>query len=227
VWFAARHGGVSAAPYATLDVADHVGDDPAAVAENRRRLAAAAGLDAPHGWVWLRQVHGDGVVIPDGPVPAPPVADAAVTPVHGLPLAVVTADCAPVALACDDAAGVAHAGHRGLLAGVLERAVDALRVVGRGPVRALVGPCVHPARYEFSPHDLEPFVARFGTQVAGTTHDDRPALDLPAVVRASLADAGVDEIEEVGTCTAASDAHFSHRRDGRTGRQATVVVLAP
>jgi YfiH family protein len=227
VWFAGRHGGVSASPYATLDVADHVGDDPVAVAENRRRLAAATSRGGPGDLVWLRQVHGNEVVTVERPTAAAPVADAVVTRVAGLPLAVVTADCAPVAIACDDTVAIAHAGHRGLAAGVLERAVARVRAVGRGPVRALLGPCIHPARYEFSAHDLEAFVARFGPGVAGSTQAGRPALDLPAVVRLSLARAGVDQFDDVGVCTAASADHFSHRRDGITGRQASIVVLAP
>ena len=205
---------------------DHVGDDPAAVAENRRRLALAVGVE-PDRWVFLGQVHGTVVATLDGPPPAPPVADAAVTSAAGVALAVVTADCAPVALASDDAVAIAHAGHRGLLAGVLERTVGALRAAGRGRVRAVIGPCIRAARYEFSPHDLEPFVARFGAAVAGTTHDGRPALDLAAVARVALAAEGVDDVRDVGVCTASSPSHFSYRRDGRTGRQASVVVLGP
>ena len=104
VWCTNRWGGVSAAPYESCNVGDHVDDAPDAVASNRDRVAAEAGLGDPTGWVWMRQVHGVDVHVATGPTgPEPPVADAAVTATRGLALAVVTADCAPIALACDDA----------------------------------------------------------------------------------------------------------------------------
>jgi copper oxidase (laccase) domain-containing protein len=154
----------------------------------------------------------------------PPTADAAVTATVGLPLVVLTADCAPVALVAPGAVGVAHAGWPGLEQGVLGAAVDALRALSPGPVRAWLGPCVHPARYEFGPDLLERLVDRFGPDVASHTDDGRPALDIPTAVRISLARAGVDDITDVGICTSSSIDHFSHRRDGVTGRQAVIVV---
>lgn len=226
VWCSDRRGGVSAPPYDTLDVGDHVGDDPDAVAANRARLAEAAGLVDPTRWVWLRQVHGVGVHLATAPTDAqPPEADAAVTATRGLPLAVVTADCAPVALACDDAIGVVHAGHPGLEHGVIEAAVTALRGIGTGPVHAYLGPCIRPAHYEFGPADLERLVARFGRGVEGRTRAGRPAFDVPAAVRLALASCGVDDLDDGGICTAASAEHFSYRRDGVTGRQVTIVML--
>ena len=148
------------------------------------------------------------------------------TATRGLPLAVLTADCAPIALACDDAVGVVHAGHRGLEHGVIEAAVAALREIGNGPVRAYLGPCIRPARYEFGTADLARLVARFGPSVEDRTHDGKPAFDVPAAVRAALTACGVEALDDCGVCTAASAAHFSYRRDGVTGRQATIVVLA-
>jgi YfiH family protein len=198
---------------------------PEAVAENRRRTArAVGGPEDPARWLGLRQVHGHRVVTVDGVPAAPPEADAAVTAHPGLPLVVLTADCAPVALVAPGGVGVVHAGWPGLEQGVLERAVDALRALSPGPVHALLGPCVHPGRYEFGPDLLERLVARFGPDVAGRTDAGTPALDIPAAVRVALARAGVDEFEDVGVCTATSPDHFSHRRDGVTGRQAVVVV---
>jgi YfiH family protein len=208
-------------------VGDLVGDDPRAVHANRALLAETAGLVEPSRWVWLRQVHGSHVHEATEPTAGePPVADAAVTATRGLPLAVLTADCAPIALACDDAAGVVHAGHRGLEHGVIEAAVAALREIGNGLVRAYLGPCIRPARYEFGTADLGRLVARFGPSVEGRTHDGKPAFDVPAAVRAALTACGVEELDDCGVCTAASAAHFSYRRDGVTGRQATIVVLA-
>jgi YfiH family protein len=174
----------------------------------------------------MRQVHGTAVHVASEPTgTGGPEADAAVTAVPGLPLAVITADCAPIALACDDAVGVVHAGHRGLELGVIEAAVDALRAIGNGPVRAYLGPCIRPSHYEFGAADLTRLVARLGPPVVGQTKDGRPALDIPAGVRCALASCGVDELVEAGVCTAASDAYFSYRRDGLTGRQATIVVM--
>ncbi len=158
---------------------------------------------------------------------APPEADAAVTGRAGLALVVLTADCAPVALVAPDAVGVVHAGWPGLEQGVLAAAVEALRARSSGPVRAVLGPCVHRGRYEFGADLLERLVAKLGPEVAGRTDAGTPALDIPAAVRISLARAGVDDFDDVGVCTATSPDHFSHRRDGVTGRQAVVVVRTP
>ena len=222
-----RGGGVSGAPYESCNVGDHVGDDPDAVAENRRRVAESAGLPDPTTWVWLEQVHGTEVHVAEAGVSRPkPVADAAVTAVAGLPLAVVTADCAPIVVASDRAVGVIHAGHRGLLAGVIEHAVAQLRELDGGPIDAFLGPCIRPAHYEFGARELAAFVDHFGPRVAGHTASGHPALDIPAAVEIALARAGVDASHFIdsGICTATSTEHFSYRRDGTTGRQVTVAV---
>ncbi len=210
------------------NVGDHVGDDPQAVAQHRAEVAVAAGLPAPSDWVWLRQVHSADVHEAHGPTPPeePPEADAVVTSTHGLPLAIVTADCAPVVLASNDAIGVVHAGHRGLAAGVIEAAVTRVRAHGDDNVRAFLGPCIHPARYEFGARELEALAAHLGDEVKGRTLDGRPALDIPAAVGVALARSGVTDFEDCGVCTADSSEYFSHRRDGATGRQVTVAVLS-
>jgi copper oxidase (laccase) domain-containing protein len=173
-------------------------------------------------------VHGADVLTVHGsPPPTVPAADAAVTGETARPLVVLTADCAPLVLACDDSVAVVHAGWLGLLAGVVEAATDRLRSAGRGVVRAALGPCIHPARYAFGADDLARVVDVYGPGVAATTDDDQPALDLPAGVRVALHRAGVDDLYDVDVCTAASPDHFSYRRDGRTGRQAVVAVLDP
>jgi YfiH family protein len=196
------------------------------VAENRARLATRLGLPDPNEWCWLRQVHGavvvEGASTGDGD---PPEADAAVTRVPGLPLVVQTADCAPIALASDDAVSVVHAGWPGLVAGVVETAVVALRSAGSGPVRAALGPCVHAADYEFGRADLDRVVAALGPSVEASTRFGAPALDVPAAVRAALARVGVEELVDVDVCTFASAEHFSYRRDHVTGRQVLVAVL--
>jgi YfiH family protein len=223
VWFTDRRGGVSEGSYRSANLADHVGDAPAAVGENRRLLAARLGLGDPAGWAWLRQVHGRQVVT-DPVAGDVPEADAAVSRAPGRPVVALAADCAPLALANAAAVAVVHAGWPGLEQGVIEAAVQALRAAGEGPVRAVLGPCVRPSAYEFGPDLLARLVARLGVEVASTTRDGRPALDIPTAVRRALAAVDVPALDDVGVCTAASPYHFSHRRDGVTGRQAVVAV---
>jgi polyphenol oxidase len=139
-------------------------------------------------------------------------------------LAILTADCGPVALVAPGVVAAVHAGWRGLAAGVIEAAVAEVRERSSGPVRAVVGPCIHPECYEFSPADLQPVVDRLGPEVAGTTAGGRPALDVPLAIRLALAGAGVDDVTDVDVCTACSPDHFSYRRDGRTGLQAMLVA---
>jgi YfiH family protein len=223
-FFTDRTGGVSTTPYDTANLAMHVGDAPEAVRENRARLARTHDLPPPDDWVWLHQVHGADVVTVTTPgVRA--IADAAVTAAPGVPLVVLTADCAPIAIVDDRAVGVIHAGWRGLVAGVVPAAVSALRAIGRGRVHAVIGPCIGPAHYEFGADDLAAVAARFGPTVVGETVDGAPALDLAAGVRAAFAECGVDDVGDTGVCTFAASQYFSYRRDGITGRQAVVAVI--
>ena len=224
-----RHGGVSSGRYASLNLGDHVGDLASAVAENRRRVCLAVGARI----VWLRQVHGARVHnvssgARDESEAGPPVADAAVTAASGIGVAVLSADCVPIALACEGAVGVVHAGWNGLIEGVIENAVAEMRRTGSGSVMALIGPCIHPARYEFGSSELERVAALLGPRVIAHTDRGAPALDLPVAARMVLERSGVAErdIASVGECTAASACYFSHRRDGVTGRQAMIAVRA-
>jgi YfiH family protein len=191
---------------------------------NRRRAAAALGLPAPESWVWLDPVHGADAISVTGPGTFGP-ADAAVTAAAGLPLAVVTADCAPVALLAGAAVGVVHAGWQGLLAGVVAAALDRLRDIDRSPARAVIGPCIRAPRYEFGAEGLDVLVARFGAGVASETEWGTPAFDLPGALTVALREAGVDDVVDSGICTAADPSLFSYRADGRTGRQAVVAWI--
>jgi YfiH family protein len=225
IWCSDRRGGVSAAPYDSCNVGTHVGDEVVAVVRNRRAVADAARLPDPSEWVWLDQVHGADVVVTDEPVGMPPpAADAAATAAAGLPLAVMTADCAPIVIANDGAVAVAHAGHKGLAAGVIAATVECVRALGSGEVRAFLGPCIRPEHYEFGARDLERLAGQFGNDVVGRTRDGRPAFDIPAAVRIALARSGVASLDDCGVCTAATPDCFSYRRDGVTGRQVTVAV---
>lgn len=185
----------------------------------------AAIVDLP--WTWLRQVHGPRVVTVTAPGEhAGAEADAAVTAVSGAVLAVQVADCAPVVLLADGVVGVAHAGWRGLVAGVLPATVEAMRALGAGQVQALLGPCVHPGCYEFGEAALTEVGSALGRQVAGRTASGRPALDVPAAVAASLASVGVPVDRSSSTCTACTpDGHWSHRARADVERQAALAWL--
>jgi YfiH family protein len=194
--------------------------DPAALAAARARLS-------PLPWTWLRQVHGAEVVTVTAPGEgAGREADAAVTAVPGALLAIQTADCAPIALTSPQGViGAVHAGWRGLEAGVVEAAVDAMRALGATEVRASLGPCIHAECYEFGADDLDRLAKQFGDEVRSTTPDGTPALDLPAAVDAALVAAGVKDRGEVLSCTACDTDYFSHRARGDTGRQALLVWM--
>lgn len=221
-----RHGGVSAPPYAELNLGDHVGDVPEAVAENRRRLAAALGV-GPDRLVLMRQVHGRDVAVVEEPPAQPPAADALVTATAGLALAVLTADCVPVLLAADGSTAIAavHAGREGVAANVVGAAVEAMAGLGARPGRmvALVGPAVCGACYEVSAAMADQ-VAAVVPAARATSRAGTPALDLRAAVVAQLLAAGVQTAEVDPSCTAEVPDLFSHRRDGLTGRIAGVVV---
>jgi hypothetical protein len=225
-----RAGGVSAGVFASLNLGDHVGDDPAAVRENRRRLAGALRLPAEP--LWLRQVHG--VAVADAAVDgANARADAIIADVPGLVCAVLTADCLPV-LFCDEEAShvaVAHAGWRGLAAGVLEAAVAALarRGVAPGRLLAWIGPAISGPAYEVGAEVREALLARQPDAEAGLSANGRGRwqLDLAELARRRLAAAGVARVWGGGLCTLADPGRFfSHRRDGPCGRQATLIWLS-
>jgi YfiH family protein len=189
--------------------------------EARRRAV----VDLP--WTWLRQVHGTDVVRVARPGDGAGMrADAAVTAAPGAALAVLTADCAPVALASPEGViGVAHAGWRGVLAGVVEATVEEMRALGATEVRAVVGPCIHPGCYAFGAAELEAVAARLGDSVRGVTSTGETALDLPAAVRAALTNAGIapEHQAAIDVCTACSAEHFSWRARKEQQRQAAVV----
>ncbi|MDP1819541.1 MAG: polyphenol oxidase family protein [Acidimicrobiales bacterium] len=181
---------------------------------------------APRPWTWLRQVHGDRVVVVSRPGEHAGVeADAAVTATPGCTLAVRTADCAPVVLRGAHAVAVAHLGWRGVLAGLVARTADAMRELGAAPVAADLGPCIRSGCYEFDGPELDDLAARFGDGVRATTDGGRPALDLAAAVRVALAEQGVTDVRDGGVCTACDERWFSHRVRQDTGRLATLAWI--
>ena len=198
-----------------------IGQVAADVAARRRAV-----LDTP--WSWVRQVHGDTVVMVDGPGGAiGETGDALVASAPGAALVVLVADCAPVAMVGDNGAYAAvHAGWRGLVAGVVEQAARRLRSLGADEVIAALGPCIHPECYEFSRADLDGVAARLGPQVRGLTSAGAPALDVPAAVRSALTRSDVELVHDIDVCTACSPKHYSYRAAGDTERQALVVHRA-
>lgn len=221
-----RAGGVSKPPYDTFNVGDHVGDDPSAVAANRRRLARATGLGEDR-VVWMNQVHSAHVEVVDGPRDrAFDDTDALVTAEPGLALAVVTADCVPVLLA-DARAGVvgaAHAGRVGAQNGIVVRTVETMVAAGAqiSDISALLGPAVSGRNYEVP----EAMAAEVEAALPGSrtrTAKGTPGLDLRAGIARQLGDLGVTAIDIDPRCTFADPALFSHRRGAPTGRLASLV----
>lgn len=231
-----RGGGTSDGVYASLNLGDHVGDDPGAVAANRRRLREAAGLPAEP--AWLRQVHGAAVVdldVPGNwPPGLPPEADAALTRTPGRPCAILTADCVPVLFAAPAtrtgavAVAAAHAGWRGLAAGVLAATVRSLRAEPATLV-AWIGPCIGRDAYEVGAEVRDALQAT----VPGAGEALRPSpagrwlADLTLLARLQLRQLGVTHTYGGTECTYRDpERYFSHRRDGQTGRQATLIWIA-
>jgi YfiH family protein len=188
-------------------------------AGDRRRAVVDLTWSVPH------QVHGADVIVVEEPGAGRDTdADALVTARGGVAIAVLTADCAPVAFASrEGVAGVAHAGWRGLEAGVLQATVDAMRRLGATEVTAVLGPCIHPECYEFGAADLERLADRLGPAVRARRPDGGAAFDVPAGVAAALAEREVTLEPGAGVCTACSDGHWSWRARADPHRQAMVV----
>ena len=223
-----RAGGVSAPPFDTFNLGDHVGDDPAAVAANRKRLTEAIGLGSD-AVVWMNQVHGDRVVRVDEPIGAAvDGTDGLVTATPRLALAVVTADCVPVLMG-DARAGVVaavHAGRVGAQKGVVARAVEAMLDAGAhvADVSVLLGPSVSGPNYEVPAAMADEVEAALpGSRT--TTSRGTPGLDLRAGIARQLTDLGVTAIDIDPRCTVADRNLFSHRRDAPTGRLASLVWM--
>lgn len=227
-FFTTRHGGVSTGPEATFDLGPArpaPGLDLVAVMENRRRLRAFL----PGEPIWIQQVHGMDVAELEAPPISPPVADAAVTRVVDVVLTVRTADCLPVLLS--DRAGtvlaMAHAGWRGLAAGVLERTLAAMQVDARD-VAAWIGPTIGPDAFEVGP---DVWAALCDNDDAATRYfrpirEGKWMADLAGLAKARLAQAGVNSVAGGIWCTHTDAARFfSYRRDPRAGRMALVAWL--
>jgi len=246
-----RHGGVSIAPYDSLNLGDHIGDTPHAVARNRQLLFPLM----PSEPVWLNQVHGVAVVNADA-TSCPPQADACIATHPAAVCVVMTADCLPVLLCNDDGSlvGAAHAGWRGLCGGVIERTVRAMDTPPQ-TLMAWLGPAIGPLAFEVGEEVREAFVAMqpqasaaftpyhqpvptMGTGVGSTlpSRERMPAragegvkylADIYLLARQRLEALGITRIYGGGLCTYSDRMRFfSYRRDGMTGRMGTFIWLA-
>ena len=225
-----RQGGVSGGAYASLNLGAHVGDDSVAVAANRERLAATLAARSAGAPVWLNQVHGTRII--NAALVAgvtPPEADGSFSRNSQVVCAVMTADCLPV-LFCDASGTVvaaAHAGWRGLLAGVLEEAVAAMGVPGE-EVIACLGPAIGPQAFEVGDEVRSAFVAvdENAAEAFKPTVNSKWLADIYWLARQRLQRKGVTRVYGGTHCTyREADRFFSYRRDGQTGRMASLIWL--
>lgn len=224
-FFTTRHGGVSAAPYESLNLAVHVGDQAHAVEANRQRVSDQAGAPVS----FLTAEHGTTVAHLTVPGEQPPAADALVTTVPGVALAAIAADCAPVLLhdAGTGAVAAVHAGREGLYDGVIDAAWQALLDLrsdrAAGEISASIGPTICGRCYEV-PADMRARVEQRHPTAHATTRDGTAGLDISRAIATRLTELGVDTLVKSDVCTAESELVYSHRRDGVTGRFAGVIV---
>ena len=229
-----REGGNSAGPYASRNLAYHVGDAPATVDGNQQRLAARLAYD-PKRLIHMRQIHSDLIVrcTPEMDFDSRPECDAIMTDIPGQPLMVMVADCTPILLVDPARRAIAavHAGRAGALKNIVGKTVAAMRqAYGTDPadLLAALGPSIHACCYEIGP-EIAREVAQAGHAYALQKRDGSDYLDVNRILTAQLLEAGVctDHIDETAPCTACrNDRFFSYRADGgTTGRQAGIIML--
>ena len=215
--FTTRRNGASLAPYESLNLAQHVGDNAETVARNRELLSKITGPIQ-----FMNQVHGDEVVEVKS-IGDDPTCDALITRAPGIALAVMVADCIPLLLSSATVVGAVHVGRRGLMNSVAVKAVDAMRKLGADQIHAQLGPSICGRCYEV-PQELADEVVAKHPAASSLTKNLTPALDLPRALIADLVASGVT-YEASTICTLENDEYFSYRRHNITGRNAGVVWL--
>ncbi len=236
--FFTREGGVSEGIYASLNCGPGSADDPQAVRENRRRVAAYFGNDA--GLVTLYQIHSPQVITVDKTwdMRDPPQADAMVTNRPGIILGVLTADCGPVLFA-DERAGVvavAHAGWKGAISGVLDNTIEAMETLGaqRKAIHAAIGPCIAQESYEVGPEFYQQFIGQntlYGTFFTPSQKSDHYLFDLARFIRHRLTQSGLQDVELLAMDSYHDEARFfsyrraTHRGEADYGRQISAIML--
>ena len=225
-----RSGGISHAPYTALNLAQHVGDDPTHVLANRQRLREHLAL--PSEPYWLEQVHGTKVyVASDTNTPAqPPRADAAYTDQAGVVLAIMTADCLPVLFSSQDGLEIAaaHAGWRGLAAGVVENTLHHFRAPS-STISAWLGPAISQAAFEVGDEVRATFIhhdTQAKTAFVASKHKNHWQADLYALARLRLRAAGVTHIFGGDLCSLSDPRFYSYRQETPTGRMASLIWRA-
>jgi hypothetical protein len=219
VTFTNRHGGVSQGVYSSLNLGDHVGDDLANVLRNREAVSAI------HGPVqFMSQVHGNRIAIIEEITDEAPVADALVTGIPGITLAVMVADCIPLLLTSKEVVAAVHVGRRGLINSVASKTIELMREMGAQDISATIGPAICGKCYEVSAEIHQEVVSNFPS-ADSRTNSGSLALDLPKALFTVLHSAGIAVDASHSACTVEDADLFSYRRDGVTGRQAGLVRL--
>jgi YfiH family protein len=217
--FTNRHGGISQGVYSSLNLGDHVGDNAVDVLKNRGVLTA---LHGP--MQFMNQVHGDRVAVIEEVTDIAPTADALVTGIPGITLAVMVADCIPLLLTSKQAVAAVHVGRRGLVNNVAIKTIEVMREMGAQEISAIIGPAICGRCYEVSADIHQEVVSNFPLADSRTNLGSL-ALDLPEALSAVLQSAGISIDASQSMCTVEDADLFSYRRDGVTGRQAGLVKL--
>jgi YfiH family protein len=219
VTFTDRQGGYSQGVYSSLNLGDHVGDIGADVLRNRQSI------EALHGPVqFMNQVHGNRVAIIEGISEVPPTADALVTGIPGITLAVMVADCIPLILTSREVVAAVHVGRRGLINQVAIKTIEVMREMGGVEIAATIGPAICGSCYEVSEDVYQEVISQFPL-ADSRTRSGSFSLDLPRALIGTLEDSGVSINPMPSRCTVEDNDLFSYRRDGVTGRQAGLVRL--
>ena len=216
--FTKRTGGVSHGAFASLNLGTHVGDELSDVLANREILAGKVGPTQ-----YMNQVHGDRIALIEEVTDEVPTADALVTGIPGITLAVMVADCIPLLLKSKESVAAVHVGRRGLVNEITRKTVSIMREIGASQITAIIGPAICGRCYEVS-EDVYQEVVSAHPFAQSQTPAGTLALDLPAALRSVLSDEGIPILNKF-ECTVESDQYFSYRRDGITGRQAGLISL--
>ena len=216
--FTNRTGGASSGAFASRNLGTHVSDDLSTVLENRAELAREIGPVQ-----FMSQVHGNRVVVIEEVTDEDPTADALVTGIPGVSLAVQVADCIPLLLHSAESVAAVHVGRKGLVNGVALAAIEAMRDMGSSEITAIIGPSICGNCYEVS-QEIHDEVVTLHPVATSRTPQGTPALDLPAALRAVLESQLISIVDE-SRCTLENDDLYSYRRDGVTGRQAGIISL--
>jgi YfiH family protein len=219
IHFTDSHGGVSEGNYTSLNLGDHVGDSLQSVAKNREIISEKFGATQ-----YMKQVHGNRVAVIEEVTDEVPTADALITGIPGITLAVMVADCIPLILSSKHSVAAVHVGRKGLVNRVAEKTIEIMREISDQEITATLGPAICGKCYEVSQEIFDEVVASHPT-AATRTSANTPSLDLVAGLITDLKSLGIKSIYNQSRCTVESDDLFSYRRSAITGRQAGLVWL--